>query len=72
MKMMMIACKLVWHMEIFPYIYFMSMVDTKLNGVFWTLQHEIIDAQCMATKAYKQYVNGPRIQEGLKDAMMQS
>lgn len=59
-------------MEIFPYICCMSMVDTKYNGVFWTLQHDIVDAQCMAIKAYKKYVNGPRIQEGSKDAMMQS
>jgi hypothetical protein len=33
---------------------------------------KLLMLQCMATKAYKQYVNGPRIQEGLKDAMMQS
>ncbi len=36
------------------------------------LHHEILDAQHMAREAYKHDINGPRIQKGLQEAMLQA
>jgi hypothetical protein len=35
------------------------------------VQHEIFDAQHMAGQIYKQDIDGPRMQKGLQEAMLQ-
>jgi hypothetical protein len=39
--------------------------------LFFGPQHEIIDAHHMARKAYKQNIDGPKIQGGLQETMIQ-
>jgi len=40
-------------------------------ALFLGVQHEIFDAQCMVGKPYKQDIDGPMMQEGFQDAMLQ-
>jgi hypothetical protein len=39
--------------------------------LFFGPQHEIIDAHHMARKTYKQDIDGPKIQRGLQETMIQ-
>ncbi len=41
------------------------------GALFFGPQHEIIDAHHMARKTYKQDIDGPKIQGGFQETMMQ-
>jgi hypothetical protein len=65
---------------LFTYLKFINISFPHVNyqhivypwAFFLHVQDEIFDAQCMVGKTYKQYIDGPRMQEGFQDAMLQA
>jgi hypothetical protein len=54
----------------FPHAHYQHIVYSW--AFFLGVQHEIFDAQHMAREVYKQDIDGPRMQEGLQEAMLQT
>jgi hypothetical protein len=55
---------------LFPHAHYQHIVYPW--AFFLGVQHDIFDAQRMAREAYKQDIHGPRMQEGLQEAMLQT